>query len=88
VFVETFHNEELQDYMISRWPILVVFGGVLLLLIGVDSLLFYHFYLTLVRKMTTLEYIFRETASNESGSESAVTSQNQQTKNRLNDGNI
>lgn len=63
--------------MISRWPILVVMIGIILVLLGVDSLLIYHFYLTLVRKMTTLEYIFRETPSNESASESRSSSQNQ-----------
>lgn len=50
--------------MISRWPVLAVMIVILVVLLGVDSLLLYHFYLTLVRKMTTLEYIFRETPSN------------------------
>lgn len=59
VFVESYKNSDLEVYMISRWPVLVVGIIVIFVLLGVDSLLLYHLYLTLVRKMTTLEYIFR-----------------------------
>jgi hypothetical protein len=83
VFVESYNNEELKEYMISRWPVLAVMVLLAVVLLGVDSLLIYHFYLTLVRKMTTLEYIFRETPSNESESENRTSSDNQQTQNRL-----
>ncbi len=54
VFVVTYTSEELQNYMISRWPVLVVMIFIIVILLGVESLLIYHFYLTLVRKMTTL----------------------------------
>lgn len=52
--------------MISKWPVIIVAVFVLLLLLAVDSLLIYHLYLNLVRKMTTVEYIFRDTPSNQS----------------------
>lgn len=45
--------------MISKWPVLGVMIFLIVLLMGVDSLLIYHIYLTLIRRMTTLEYIFR-----------------------------
>lgn len=55
--------------MISKWPILVVMIIIVLLLLAVDSLLVYHLYLNLVRHMTTVEYIFRDTPSNEEQSQ-------------------
>ena len=64
VFVESFNNDELKGYMISRWPVLAIGIIILVVILAVDSLLLYHIYLTIVRRMTTLEYIFRETPSN------------------------
>jgi len=64
VFVDSFQSQKLEDYMISKWPVLIVGIIIVVLLLGVDSLLIYHIYLTLIRRMTTLEYIFRETPSN------------------------
>jgi predicted lipid-binding transport protein (Tim44 family) len=61
--------------MISKWPVLAVGVFVIVLIIGVDSLLGFHIYLTVIRKMTTLEYIFRETSSNTSGSSTAMESE-------------
>lgn len=50
--------------MISKWPVLIVMIIMVVLLLGVDSLLIYHLYLNLIRQMTTVEYIFRDTPSN------------------------
>lgn len=40
--------------MISKWPVLAVGIIIVILLLGLDSLLIYHIYLTTVRRMTTL----------------------------------
>lgn len=61
----------MSEYMISRWPVLVVMVILVLMILAVDSLLVYHLYLNLVRHMTTVEYIFRDTSSNNSDSQSA-----------------
>lgn len=60
--------------MISKWPVLIVALIVVVLIFGVDSLLVYHLYLIFVRKMTTVEYIFRDTPSNQSVSQTSDAS--------------
>jgi hypothetical protein len=68
VFINTFNKPNIADSVISRWVILVFMVVLVIILISVDVLLCFHIYITLFRNMTTLEYIYRETPSNKSGS--------------------
>jgi len=40
--------------MISKWPVLAAGVLIIVLIFAVDSLLIFHIYLTVYRKMTTL----------------------------------
>lgn len=66
VFIVTFRNEEVNKASINRWAVFVFMIYSLLLMLAVDSLLVFHCYISCCRRMTTVEYLFRDTPSNNS----------------------
>ena len=54
VFVASFYNTQLNQYMINRWPVIAIVLLTIPLIIGIDSLLVFHIYLRVWRGMTTV----------------------------------
>ena len=54
VFVAAFSNKDLENYIISKWPVLVVGILAIILILALVSLLIFHIYLRVFRNMTTL----------------------------------
>lgn len=78
VFVESFSSEEVGRACISRWAVLSLMVYSVVLVLAVDSLLCFHVYISCGRGMTTIQYLFRDSASNSNPSTVTVSAQNLQ----------
>lgn len=68
VFTKSYSDDNFNEMIITRWMVLVTIIFVAFILFSIQTLLVFHIYITCYRKMTTYDYIYRDTSSNASSS--------------------